>query len=287
MNSRRAALLLIALMVGQARADDKPPAKGTTVSNSFGMKLKLIKAGSFQMGNPGTYSTPNRFRARELDEKEKPQHTVRISRDYFMGVTEVTQGQWEAVVGTRPWEGQAYVNEGPKHPATWVSWEDAVMFCKRLSEKEKMTYRLPTEAEWEYACRAGTTTEYSFGDDLTALKDYAWFYGNAFDRGRGYSHQVGTKRPNPWGLYDMHGNLREYCQDRFGAYGGSAIDPTGPSGGTSRVVRGGCFMFAFCTSSDRHFVSPSHRHSGFSGFRVVRNLLPANRPASEAKREIR
>jgi len=201
----------------------------------------------------------------------------------------VTQGQWEAVMGTRPWKGQGYVKQGSNYPATHVSWDDAVAFCRRLSEKESVTYRLPTEAEWEYACRAETTTKFSFGDDEKKLGDHAWFGGLIGDgnaKNERYAHQVGTKRPNAWGLYDMHGNVWEWCQDRSGRYVQRNLvkDPSGPSEGSLRVSRGGSWGLhdEYCQSGSRNAYSPRYRDDG-SGFRVVQVPLPIKKPASGAE----
>ena len=191
-------------------------------TNSIGMKLVLIPAGEFQMG--GGKSPDEIVGVFELHDSsseehfrnEHPRHRVRITKPFYLQTTELTQGQWESVMGTRPWSGQKYVKEGPNYAATYVSWVDAQEFCRRLSEKEGMTCRLPTEAEWEYACRAGSTTMYHFGDDPSRLEDYAWFKGNAYDAGEKYVHEVGLKNPNAFGLYDMHGNLWEWCQDWYG-----------------------------------------------------------------------
>lgn len=233
------------------------------VTNSIGMKLKRIKRGSFPMGNP----------VKEEMGLDYPEHRVRISGDFWLGVTEVTQGQWEAVMGTHPWKDQEHVKAGANYPATFVSWEDAVRFCKRLSVKEGVVYRLPTEAEWEFACRAGTTiTDYSFGDGTTALEDHVWFFANTHKVNEKYAHQVGTKRPNPWGLYNMHGNVCEWCQDWYGGYeSAAAVDPVGSPTGSEKVVRGGSWYYdaSNCRSSSRNYITPSHR-SRYLGFRVAR-----------------
>lgn len=133
-------------------------------------------------------------------------------RDYSLGKTVVTQLQWRQVMGTEPWKGQPYVMEGDDYPAVYVSWDDAVEFCKKLSDKEGKAYRLPTQAEWEYACRAGTGTVYYFGNDETDLDKHGWFEENTWDTER-YAHRVAKKEPNQFGLYDMHGNVWEWCGD--------------------------------------------------------------------------
>ena len=195
-----------------------------------------------------------------------------LTKPFLLGVHEVTQGQWQAVMGTTPWKGKKYVKEGDDYPATYVSWNDAVEFCRKLSEKEGLEYRLPTEAEWEYACRAGTTTAYSFGDDASELGEYAWYRENAWDAGQKYAHTVGQKKPNPWGLYDMHGNVFEWCQDWYGDYpSGSVTDPTGPASGDSRVLRGGSFSHhSSGVRSANHFdLRPDYRSTNL-GFRPAR-----------------
>ncbi|MFM8727471.1 MAG: formylglycine-generating enzyme family protein [Planctomycetaceae bacterium] len=157
-----------------------------------------------------------------------------------MGRTEVTQGQWKKVMGTEPWKGKEYVREGDDYPAVDVSWDDAVEFCKKLSAMEGKVYRLPTEAEWEYACRGGTKTAFSFGNDEAELGKYAWFDGNARDIDERYAHSVAQKQANAFGLYDMHGNVWEWCSDWYDDYSSTPLtDPRGPSSGTSRVLRGG------------------------------------------------
>ncbi|MEO1969940.1 MAG: formylglycine-generating enzyme family protein [Pirellulaceae bacterium] len=266
MKSNDITIALIALLftLPSTHADDKPPVTAKTVTNSIGMKLNRIRAGRFPMGSSliASPKTP-----------EYPEHLVRISRDYYIGVTEVTQGQWEAVMGTRPWTGEDHIKTGPNYPATYVSWENATAFCQRLSKREKEDYRLPTEAEWEYACRTGTkTTKYNFGDDVSALKEYAWFKVNAYDVGQMYAHQVGLKRPNAWGLYDMHGNVDEWCLDWFGEYeNGAIVDPTGPAKGSLRVYRGGSWSRAarYSESASRLRSKPASNFY-FLGFRVVR-----------------
>ena len=191
-----------------------------------------------------------------------------------MQTTEVTQGQWTAVMGTEPWKGD---KKGPNYAATYVSWEDAVAYCKKLSEAEGKTYRLPTEAEWEYACRAGTETAWSFGNDETVLGDYAWYDKNASDIDEKYAHQVGLKKPNAFGLYDMHGNVFEWCHDYFEEdyYKQSpAKDPTGPTSGSSRVLRGGSWLFftRYARSALRGRFDPGLPYYYYVGFRLVREL---------------
>jgi formylglycine-generating enzyme required for sulfatase activity len=235
------------------------------ITNSIGMKLVLIPKGTFMMGSP---------ESEEGRQKDETQHEVTISKDYYLGVTEVTQGQYEKVMGTNP----SYFLIGrirgssSNHPIEQVSWEDAVEFCKKLSDlpeekKAGRMYRLPTEAEWEYACRAGSKTAYSFGESSKSLGDYAWFDVNS------QTHPVGEKKTNAWGLCDMYGNVWEWCSDWYGEYPKGAVsDPRGPKEGSRRVVRGGgwCYEAADCRSAYRYGLDPS-RHSYFFGFRVALN----------------
>jgi len=221
------------------------------------MDFVLIRPGEFLMGSPD--SEANR------SDDEGPQHNVRITKPFYMGKYEVTQAQFLAVTGRDP----AYF-KGADNPVESVSWSNAEDFCRKLGQEAGREARLPTEAEWEYACRAGTTTAFSFGDGTSGLGDHAWYSGNS----GGKSHPVGQKEPNAWGLYDMHGNVWEWCQDRYDNHyyqATPASDPTGPPGGYSRVLRGGSWNYAlpdYCRSANR---------GGFSGvlicfsrgFRVV------------------
>lgn len=235
------------------------------IENSIGMRLVLLPAGEFVMGSPDS----------EEDRQEgEGQHRVCITKPFYLGMTEVTQAQWEAVMGTRPWRGMEYAKDGPDHAATSVSWHDAVKFCAALSKKEGTLYRLPTEAEWEYACRAGTTTTFHFGNDASHLGDYAWFKANAEQAGEWYAHPVGRKKPNPFGLYDIHGNVCEWCSDWYDVdyYATSPdTDPMGPSNGTFRVFRGMSWRNPAkgCRSAARNSGDPE-TGTNLVGFRVVR-----------------
>lgn len=241
---------------------------GEVITNSIGQKLVLIPAGSFTMGSP----------AGEPGHKDdEGQHRVTLTKPFYLGTTEVTQAQWTAVMGTKPWQGHDVVKEGADYAASHIDWEDATEFCRVLSATEGKTYRLPTEAEWEYACRAGSTAAYSFGDDASRLSDYAWWGGLLCEGNaklKPYAHQVGQKRPNAFGLYDMHGNVSEWCSDWYGEkyYKTSiATDPPGPVSGSYHVIRGDSWRKdpAFCRASARnHLHSPSLR-STIYGFRVV------------------
>ena len=148
---------------------------------------------------------------------EGPVHEVEISTGFWLGKYEITQGQWESVLGATPWSDKEYVQSNPSHPAVYISWDDVSWFVGKLnSEAGELLYRLPTEAEWEYACRAGTQTRWSFGEDGSLSGSHAWYSANAWNAGEQYAHAVGTKLPNPWGLYDMHGNVWEWVSDSYG-----------------------------------------------------------------------
>ena len=261
-------MLLIAVGCDDSTETGQPtePAK-ESITNTIGMKLNLIPAGTFTMGSPAT----------ETDRQDnETQHPVTISKPFYMQTTEVTQEQWKEVMGTEPWKGKPHVKEGPNNAASWVSWDDAMAYCKKLSEQERKTYRLPTEAEWEYACRAGTETAWSFGDDENKLGDYAWYRENARDIDEEYAHQVGLKKPNAFGLYDMHGNVFEWCHDYYGEdyyKQSSEKDPTGPNSGSFRVLRGGSWgNYASPRSARRNWNVAGNRNYVSAGFRVVREL---------------
>jgi len=248
------------------------------ITNSIGMKLVLIPNGTFMMGSPT--SEEKRF-------SDEFQHEVTIGNDYYLGVHEVTQAQYEKVMGENPsyFQGDTLAEhatqtggvvravDSSNNPIESVSWEDAVVFCRRLSElpEEKnlgRLYRLPTESEWEYACRAGTTTAFSFGESSKSLGDYAWYDGNS----DGQTHPVGEKKPNAWGLYDMQGNVWEWCAEWHGDYPKNAVtDPVGAKKGTYRVLRGGCWgsVAAHCRSAFRDGGYPLLRNYGLNGFRVA------------------
>jgi formylglycine-generating enzyme required for sulfatase activity len=212
------------------------------------MVLMPIPAGEFTMGSAET-------------KYEQPAHKVKITKPFLMGATEVTQAQWKAVMGDSP-----SLIQGDDLPVESVTWEECQAFVKKLSEKEGKTYRLPTEAEWEYACRAGSTKRFHFGDDANGLGEYAWHGANSDCT----THPVGLKKPNAWGLYDTYGNVWEWCQDFYVAYGEKEqADPAGPEKGSQRIFRGGAWYDEVyrCRSAFRNSRHPNSRN--YFGLRVV------------------
>ncbi|MFA4957838.1 MAG: formylglycine-generating enzyme family protein [Candidatus Methanoperedens sp.] len=235
-------------------APDQP-----SLTNSIGVEFILISAGEFNMGSPSNEVGRN--------ENEGPLHQVKISNAFYMGKYEVSQKQWRDVMGNNP-----SFYKGDDLPVEQVSWNDVQDFINKLNQKEGTDkYRLPTEAKWEYAARAGTKTRYSFGDDESVLGDYAWYSANSGDK----THEVGQKKPNPWGLYDMHGNVWEWVQDKwYGNYVGAPTDGSAwEVNGFERVVRGGgsSGSAGFCRSDDRSGVDQVARNWGF-GFRLLREV---------------
>jgi formylglycine-generating enzyme required for sulfatase activity len=260
---------------GSSRSPTAGPAVPKLITNRIGMKLALIPAGEFLMGAPDSDT--------DAEDHEHPRHRVKITQPFYLGVYEVTQGQYRTVTGANP----SSFKRSNDLPVENVSWYDAIAFCNTLSAREGLKpyyhefgagsppggdgYRLPTEAEWEYACRAGTTTRFSFGDWSMSLGEYAWYAGNSDSK----SHPVGQKRPNAFGLYDMHGNVGEWCWDVYEKtyYANSpGADPPGPSPAAVRVDRGGSWLNTpqFCRSTSRDRMTPVDRNS-YWGFRVARS----------------
>jgi len=228
------------------------PGRTGEVAGVPGLQMVPIPSGSFMMGSENGANT------------EQPVHRVTVS-SFEMSATEITQAQWRAVMGYN----FSYF-KGDHLPVEMMSWDDAMRFCRRISEKTGQRYDLPTEAEWEYACRAGTTTTYYTGDTEKDLDRAGWYRNNSGNS----THPVGQKTANAFGLYDMHGNVWEWCQDRYGDnyYSKrSSQNPTGPGSGSARVIRGGGWNISapFCRSASR---SNDYPYSGYDdvGFRVVR-----------------
>jgi formylglycine-generating enzyme required for sulfatase activity len=244
------------------------------LSNNVSLEMLPVAAGSFTMGSPS--SEPGR--EGRFFEGSETQHRVNITKPYWLGKYEVTQAQWEAVTGSTPSEFK-----GASRPVENVSWTDIVGFCATLTEQERAAgrlpagyrYTLPTEAQWEYACRAGTTTPFSTGNNLTtgqANYDGNYHYnGNAKGEYRKATTNVGSFAANAWGFYDMHGNVWEWCSDWYGSYlSGSETDPLGAASGSFRVRRGGGWFYGAlsCRSADRNYGVPGFRLNSL-GFRLA------------------
>jgi len=243
-------------------ADKSVPATGQRFYRAVEMEaptnMVFIPPGTFRMGSP----------TNEVDRypQEGPQTAVTISRGYWMGKYEVTQGEYLSLMNTNP----SYFAGDLDCPVERVNWYEATNYCATLTQQERAAgriatnnaYRLPTEAEWEYACRAETSDRrFSHGDDsgYTNLTNYAWYFANS----GGTTHPVGQKLPNPWGLHDMHGNVYEWCQDRYANSlpGGIVLDPQGPATGAYRVIRGGDWAgdAGGCRSAYRLHIPPGHQ----------------------------
>jgi formylglycine-generating enzyme required for sulfatase activity len=248
----------------------RPESKTLILSLGKGVTMKLVRisAGKFMMGSP------------EMDKRagwnEHPQRQVTISKAFYMGVTEATQAQWKAVMNTEPWKDMRYTKLDGGNAVGWINWNDANKFCEILSKKIRKKVMLPTEAQWEYACRAGSKTAYCFGDDSSKLGTYAWYRDNAYGKynRQGYAHAVGQKKPNRWGLYDMHGNVLEWCRDfyRKDFYAkAKSVDPENTQKtARTHILRGGSWQSfpKFCRAAARDATNTDLR-SGYNGFRVV------------------
>jgi len=232
-------------------AEDKP---GHIITNSIGIRLAYIPAGSFLMGSP--YDEAGR-------QEDEFQHKVTISRPFRISVTEITQAQWQIVIGINRSQFK-----GDSLPVEKMSWKEAVLFCQMLSEKEGRTYRLPTEAEWEYACRAGSMEAFAGSGDIEQV---AWYANNSKNK----TQPVATKKPNAWKLYDMHGNVSEWCLDYYAPdYPEHEVsDPRGPAEGKYHIIRGGAWdsFPPGCRSAARSSAPVSYQFKQ-TGFRIVLEL---------------
>lgn len=265
---------LLGLLLGRS-GRPTPAVPQERITNTLGMKLVHIPAGKFIMGSGS-------------EPPEGPEHVVEITRPFYIGATEVTVGQFrqfaqatgykteaEKARDARTWQKPGF-EQADDHPVVLVSWNDAQEFCNWLSAKEGEIYRLPTEAEWEYCCRAGTTTAYCFGDDASDLKEYGWYEQNAGNR----THPVGKLKPNAWGLYDVHGNAWEWCQDWYATdyyVRSPRQDPEGPGTGDMRVLRGGGWSqnVMICRAADRHKGNAPSARDRHIGFRVLMRSDPS------------
>jgi len=250
--------------VGENISESVTSVDQTYISNSLGMTFRLIPAGSFEMGSP--VDEPGRI-------TDETQYTVTISDSFYIQTTEVTQGQWEKVMGSNP---SNFSTCGHNCPVEYISWDEAQSFISNLNSMGEGTYALPTEAQWEYASRAGSNKAFANGDISNTtttdpnLEIIGWYNSNSNSSTR----SVAQKQPNAWGLFDMHGNVWELCQDWYGEYPAtSATDPTGPSSGSYYIKRGGAWNNQphDCRSAEREGHSPGFR-SNYTGLRLKRNL---------------
>jgi formylglycine-generating enzyme required for sulfatase activity len=263
--------LIVALASSfSSQAQKKDPPKNFT--NSIGMKFVWIPPGSFVMGSTKAEMEKQPFLDILAIRLDETQHKVTLTKGFYMGIYTVTQDQWQAVMGNNP----SYFKGEKNLPVERVSWNDCQDFIKKLREKDKKQYRLPTEAEWEYACRAGTTTPFSCGETIST--NQANYNGNfTYGKGKkgvnkGRTTPVGSFPPNLWGLYDMHGNVWQWCQDRVGDYPHKeVVDPVGPGTGETRVMRGGSFAQGpgDCRSAKRNGGTlPTQKDATNIGFRL-------------------
>jgi sulfatase modifying factor 1 len=281
-----AVLCAVTAMADDTRSPSFVGTKAGQVRDDNGLKMKLVwcPPGKFAMGSP----------QEEQHRRDEIQVQVMLTKGFWLGQCEVTQSQWRRVMQTAPWSGEDYAKEGDHYPATYVNWGEATRFCEKLSEQEHSAgrlpsgwqYTLPTEAQWEYACRAGTTTRFSFGDAESDLPEYAWFEKNARAAGENYAHQVGQKKANGFGLHDIHGNVMEWCRDWYSDKLPGGTDPVVKAGqatdlgeglsakslgpGVARVYRGGSWFHpaGTCRSAERSMRTPGGRLFNL-GFRVA------------------
>jgi formylglycine-generating enzyme required for sulfatase activity len=270
--------------------------------NALKMKLVWCPPGFFTMESIEVITEPDVTKNDKPDGRDvlpnderqrKPQQSKRVrpvkvflSKGYWLGKYEVTQSEWKCVMETEPWNGQEFTKEGADYPATFVSWNDATHFRRKMTEQERQAgrlkndweYTVPTEAQWERACRARTETRFSFGDDESKLGNYAWYIEDGVQPREAFAHRVGQKKANPWGLFDMHGNVWEWCRDAYTIKlpGGRdpEVSPDETTGTSSRVFRGGSWYSAAadCRSGYRDWSQPGNRFSRF-GFRVALSVV--------------
>lgn len=256
--------LTIPFTAAQAQAAQAAWAKSlgkmVVETNTLGMEFVLIPPGTFQMGSP----TSEVGRGQEEDQVK-----VTLTEPIWLWRTEVAQGQWKQVMGTTPWKGKPYFKAGDDYAANYVSWNDAQEFVRKLSQRDSETYRLPTEAEWEWSCRAGTASRWSFGESEADATRYEW-YGSTLKTGQ-HPHEGGLKFENPFGIYDMHGNVMEWCDDVYVAKLPGGTNPNVIIGGNLRILRGGAWDYGsrLMRSANRSTAMPEFRNYNM-GFRVSR-----------------
>jgi len=295
---------------GSPPADPMVGEKSGQVRDDNGLKMKLVwcPPGIFTMENVEIIEEPAasetmlvRSSDDEFDATDEPALVPRrgpttritpvrvfLSHGYWLGKYEVTQSEWKRVMATEPWQGKPFERAGDDVPVTWVNWDDATSFCRKLTEHELQAgrlragweYTLPTEAQWERACRARTETVFSFGDDASKLDDHAWFSVNAMAVAEKGVRRVGEKKPNPWGLHDMHGNVFEWCRDVYAAKFPGGRDPQTTGDGLLRIFRGGswCMDGSYCRSADRSYPAPKKDYAALGvGLRVALCQVPSGK----------
>jgi formylglycine-generating enzyme required for sulfatase activity len=306
-----ACILVVAagLSATESKPDESDKAVKPTVDSMLGkepgqvrddnlLKMRLVwcPPGKFVMGDYHDDGVQ-----RDKDGNPKPDVTepelAVLTRGFWIGSCEATQSEWSQLRESSPWHGKTKVKEGHDFPASYISFDDAAAFCRKLTDQERQAHRLPdgweyslpTEAQWERACRAGSETRYSFGKDESLLDEYAWSYSNAIARSEVYGHRVGQKKANAWGLYDMHGNLWEWCRDHYATRLPGGTDPEVRDGGSYRrregdpfrVIHGGCYHedVPRCRSGIRQRGEPEFRGPHL-GFRVALSSVRQARAAA-------
>jgi formylglycine-generating enzyme required for sulfatase activity len=247
-------LTILTLIFSGCSEREKEQKLSRTYTNSIGMKFVLIEAGSFMMGSDNNI-------------KEKPKREITLVKSFYLGVTEVTQEQWEKVMNNNPSEIKATAN-----PVDSVSWYDVKLFLSKLNALENSTvYRLPTEAEWEYAASAASNNTYSFGSDEAELKKYAWYYNKNDKKKILLPQAAGQKMPNQWGLYDMHGNVWEWVETVYSKdfYAKNKIDIVKNSGNANIIKGGSSYNSAEFLRSSMRVLQPSNYSANNLGFRVA------------------
>lgn len=254
--AQRCLLWLTIALMGFVDLNAQSPQDTTVwINDDLPKHFILISNGSFYMGSPSS--------EKGRDPDESPVHRVKISKSFYLGTFEVTQRQFEFVMNYNPSIFDDF-QESPNHPVENISWEEAALFIKKLNELNIGLFRFPTEAEWEYACRAGSQTAYFWGDEMkvNGESEYSW----ANSRSIAMTHPVGTKKANPWGLYDMAGNVWEWCSDWYGPYEETPeMDPSGPIDGKNKVFRGGSW-YDFYPS---HRSANRHKHGTNKGYSAI------------------
>lgn len=240
----------------------KEPEIGEDFINSLNQDMISIPGGSYLMGS------------NDGEDDERPIHNV-LLEPFLLCKYEVSMKQWYDVMGTKPWAGQKYIRDCDECPVVNVDWYEVRDFLRELNRHSAEKFRLPTEAEWEYACRANSTSRFSHGSSRIRLSNYAWFYDNAFKKNNMHAHPVGTRKPNKWGLYDMMGNVYEWCSDWYSRnyYNKSPVQtPQGPAYGSQKVVRGGDWARTdyFLRVASRRYYSPHYKDVNV-GFRLAKS----------------